>query len=75
LKPKTTTLTSQMTKFFIHGIPTFYTPEVRQDIENAYPTVKLIESPIWLTSPKKRAKTKHRRWLLPSVDLSHLKII
>jgi hypothetical protein len=56
LKPKTATLTSRMTKFLIHGIPTFYTPEeVRQDIENANPTVKLTETPRWLTSPEKRA--------------------
>jgi hypothetical protein len=39
-----------------YGIQTFYTPEdVRQDIENANLTVKLIETLRWLTSPEKRA--------------------
>jgi hypothetical protein len=56
LKPNTAPLTSQMTKFLIHEIPTFYTPEeIRQDIENTNPTVKVTETPRWLTSPEKRA--------------------
>jgi hypothetical protein len=56
LKSKTATLTSRVTKFLIHGIPTFYTPEeVQRDIENANPTVKLTETAKWLTNPEKRA--------------------
>jgi hypothetical protein len=44
-----------MTKFLVHGIPTFYTPdEVRKDIEIANPSVKLTETPRWLTSDEKR---------------------
>jgi hypothetical protein len=55
LKPEEATLTSRMTKFLIHGIPTFYTPdEVRKDIEIANPSVKLIETPQWLASDEKR---------------------
>jgi hypothetical protein len=56
LKSKTATLTSRITKFLIHGISTFYTPEeVRQDIENGNPTVKPTETPRWLISPENRA--------------------
>jgi hypothetical protein len=41
LKPKEATLTSRITKFLVHGIPTFYTPdEVRKDIEIANPSVQ-----------------------------------
>jgi hypothetical protein len=55
LKPEEATLTSRMTKFLVHGIPTFYTPdEVRKDIEIANPSVKLTETPRWLTSDEKR---------------------
>jgi hypothetical protein len=44
-----------MTKFRVHGIPTFYTPdEVRKDIEIENPSVKLTETPRWLTSDEKR---------------------
>jgi hypothetical protein len=55
LKPEEATLTSRMTKFLVHGIPTFYTSdEVRKDIEIANPSVKLTETPRWLTSDQKR---------------------
>jgi hypothetical protein len=55
LKPEEATLTSRMTKFLVHGIPTFYTPdEVRKDIEIANPSVKLTETPRWITSDEKR---------------------
>jgi hypothetical protein len=38
LKPEEATFTSRMTKFLVHGIPTFNTPdEVRKDIEIANP--------------------------------------
>jgi hypothetical protein len=46
LKPEEATLTSRMTKFLVHGIPTFYTPdEVRKDIEIANPSVRLTGTP------------------------------
>jgi hypothetical protein len=55
LKPEEVTLTSRMTKFLVHGIPTFYTPdEVRKDIGIENPPVKLTETPRWLTSDGKR---------------------
>jgi hypothetical protein len=55
LKPEEAALTSRMTKFLVHGIPTFYKPdEVRKDIEIANPPVKLTETPRWLTSDEKR---------------------
>jgi hypothetical protein len=55
LKPRTAILTIRMTKFLIHGIPTFHTPEARQNIENANPTVNLTETLRWLTGLEKRA--------------------
>jgi hypothetical protein len=55
LKPEEEALTSRMTKFLVHGIHTFYTPdEVRNEIEIANPSVKLTEIPRWLTSDEKR---------------------
>jgi hypothetical protein len=46
LKPEEATLTSRMTNFLVHGIPTFYTPDkVRKDIEIANSSVKLTETP------------------------------
>jgi hypothetical protein len=46
LKPEEATLTSRITKFLVHGIPTFYTPdEVRKDIEIANPSVRLTGTP------------------------------
>jgi hypothetical protein len=54
LKPEEATLTSRMTKFLVYDIPTFYTPdEVRKDIEIANLSVKLTETPRWLTSDEK----------------------
>jgi hypothetical protein len=44
-----------MTKFLVHGIPTFYTPdEVHIDIEIANLSVKLIKTPRWFTRDEKR---------------------
>jgi hypothetical protein len=56
LKPEAT-LISRMTKSLVHGIPIFYTPgEVRKDIEIANPSVKLAETPRWLTSDENQGK-------------------
>jgi hypothetical protein len=42
-------------RFIVHGIPATATPDtVRNEIESTYPTLKMGQTPRWLTSPERR---------------------
>jgi hypothetical protein len=52
-----------MTKFLVHGIPTFYTPdEVRKDIEIANPSVKLTKHLDGSQVMKNDKENKPQQW-------------
>jgi hypothetical protein len=48
-------ISQRWTRFIVHGIPTSATPEnVRTEIETTYPSLKMGQTPRWLTSPERR---------------------
>jgi len=48
-------ISHRWTRFIVHGIPTSATPEdVRTEIENTYPALRMGQTPRWLTSPDRR---------------------
>jgi hypothetical protein len=48
-------ISQRWTRFLIHGIPTMATPEdVRTEIETNYPSLRMGQTPRWLTSPERR---------------------
>jgi hypothetical protein len=48
-------ISQRWTRFLIHGIPTVATPEdVRTEIETNYPSLRMGQTPRWLTSPERR---------------------
>jgi len=48
-------VSQQWTRFIIHGVPTTATPKtVRAEIESTYPTLRMGQTPRWLTSPERR---------------------
>jgi hypothetical protein len=48
-------ISQRWTRFILHGIPTTATPEnVRTEIETTYPTLRMGQTPRWLTSPERR---------------------
>jgi hypothetical protein len=48
-------ISQRWTRFIIHGIPTSATPEtVRTELEVTHPSLKMGQTPRWLTSPERR---------------------
>ena len=55
LQPTGLRVNQRSTKFLLHNIPTAATPDdVRIQIEDNYPLLKLTETARWLTTPEKR---------------------
>jgi hypothetical protein len=48
-------ISQRWTRFIVHGIPTTTTPDtVRTELEATYPSLKMGQTPRWLTSPERR---------------------
>lgn len=48
-------ISQRWTRFILHGIPTTASPEtVRNEIESTYPSLRMGQTPRWLTSPDRR---------------------
>jgi hypothetical protein len=48
-------ISERWTRFILHGIPTTATPDdVRTEINNTYPTLRMGQTPRWLISPDRR---------------------
>jgi hypothetical protein len=69
-------INERWTKFIAHGVPTNANMEgIRQDIESQYSTLKLAQTPRWLTPPEKHYNKETAVVVLAFVGSLNTKII